>query len=189
MSPQISPPAEVRPAPPARSPWRWFILFVVIVAAMGSCIGALLGPPLPDEEQLLMQFAAHKTELETLQRMVDEDRIASMPFIDGAPRFLSVRVGEGTESREPDSLPPARRAEYLRLMNQAGVPFGLDHGDFVVATEGRHRKAHQVGFTVCPTEPDATFVAHLEDAGGSSDPHNYYRRIDNRWCLIRKGGD
>jgi hypothetical protein len=165
------------------------LLLLLSVVGMMFCVKAILPASLPGDEQLLAQFAEHKGDLEQLQKMLQEDRIVSMPVRDGAVRFLLGREGDRYAPRDPESLPAARRAEYLRLMDKAGVPLGFENGAFVAATEGRHRKAHQVGFVLCPTDPEATFVANLADAGGFSEPHNYYRRIDARWCLIRKGGD
>lgn len=136
---------------------------------------------------LVAQFQQHRAELDELQRMVDEDHLTTIRVRDGQIAWLVVLQGTQPVRKEPAEFPEARRRAYLDLMKRAGLPYGLDHGDFLAASQGSHRKALHVGFTRCPEQGD--FVASLDDAGGFSSPRAFYRRLEAGWCLVLKGGD
>jgi hypothetical protein len=162
-------------------------MFVLAMVLMWSCAA-------PSDASLTRRFQHHRSELETLVRMSQED--ADVTRV--ADSFT--RVKDDWSWPRPESkwgITPERWEQYRLLFSNAGIGAGLQKDEagnvyFIVHTEGFVTHGAEKGFVYCGRSgsPDNVFLPCAEQrAGGQRGQHdgyegNAYRRLTDNWYIF-----
>ena len=185
----------VPPSAPPPSGWTTrgkilvFVLLSPLVAIPGLLVAGLWAAwpsKLPDQETMIARFRERKPDFERLLRMSSDDRLYSMRLKHDPPSVF--REGEGGRP-ERIELSPVRLEEYRTLMQDLGVLWIDGGGDLIGASEGTHRKAFHMGYRDCGGLGADDVTVDIWEKVNPSTYGVYFRRIDEKWCLVLKGGD
>jgi hypothetical protein len=138
------------------------------------------GPRHPTDDQLLVQFAKHRNELEQVVAMTRQDNQLQRL----APDFIR------PETPVDAGLSQERIASYRQLLSHAGAAHGILSGDnevwFLVSTRGLAIAGSAKGFLFCERgDPEARIVTgDLDREVVPPRGELVVRRIDGAWWLM-----
>jgi len=139
-----------------------------------------LGGP-PSDNQLLSNFARHRSAFEQLARMVQTDKGLQWVDVDWASPSNTSTVG----------VSPARLAEYRSLLRRAGVPKGFQVGDTPNEIDFYSWVTGSVlsddtfkGYAYCAKPPVHRLRSLDNYQPGSENVEIAYRHIQGQWYLF-----
>ncbi len=161
-------------------------LVVLVLLLMWSCAA-------PSDASLTRRFQHHRSELETLVRMSQEDA----NVIRVADGFTRVK-GDWNWPRPQSEwgITPERWDQYRQLFDKVGLSAGLEKDEggnvyFIVHTEGFVTHAADKGLVFCGRAgPENVFLPCAEQRAegelGQHDGHegNAYYRLTDNWYII-----
>ena len=181
-----------------------FALLIVGLLILGRL---LFGPDPPSLADLQKSFPKHRSDLETLLRMSDEDPDYARIDPDFVYHFPKVDPSTGQtdydDSRAP--MPSNRWDEYRAIYRRDGITLGIDrnqaHDAFImVASQGLLNRGHISGYVYCadPLGAQLPNIFRYEpctsrlDAGqhrrGVGTDEGYsFKKLADRWYAYDQG--
>ncbi len=159
---------------------------VLLLLLMWSCAA-------PSDKTLSRRFQVHRSELEALARMSQEDA----DVIRVADDFTRLKNDWGWPRPESKwGVTRDRWDEYRRLFREVGLSGGLDKDEagnvfFIAHTEGFVTGGAAKGFVYCISagDRDKSFLPCVEQrdqgqAGSQSDKGSSYRKLSQNWYIF-----
>jgi hypothetical protein len=163
-------------------------LVIIVVAAAGlvlSCSGLLpvVGGPIggffaqkPSDEQMIREFKGHSAEFQELLGMIQADK--GIQHIGTSPGDWQMDTGTA-------SIPQARVAEYLRLMQDLRIEAVDRNGATIELTRaswGAFLKGWSKSYVFSEVEP-SPLLKNTDSLPGEDSVEEAYRRIEGNWYI------